>query len=399
MTSGIERPLREVARVRDAPAPRVSKTSMKVRPMIRRFSSGIGRRPRGATGRGRTRRPTGPRCRDAANASSTCWRSCARRRPWSTRIGWTRSPSASRSRSAVTEESTPPESAQMTAPDGACRRIASTFSRRKDSIVQSGSTPQTRKRKFSQDLRAVLGVADLGMELDRRRGAAPGPRRPRSGVAGVEPMTRKPGGGVDDRVAVAHPDGLLGLEAGEELRVVATRRAIARPYSPRPFAGRPLRRPRAPSTASRSRGRAPARRSARGSAAGSGAPSSYTLCGPPDRMIPAGFQLPDLLRGRVGRAERPRRPAPRGCGGRSAACTGRRSRGRRSSARCALMPRSIRISDRGRRREQAARGRARRARAAKGRQRDEDRADERPGRVRAREPVPREDDRPRPSTR
>ena len=50
----------------------------------------------------------------------------------------------------MTEESTPPDSAQITAPVGACARIAATFSCRNDAIVHSGFTPQTRNRKFSR---------------------------------------------------------------------------------------------------------------------------------------------------------------------------------------------------------------------------------------------------------
>ena len=124
-----------------------SNTSMNVLPMIFLFSSGSVT----PASRAKNRSPAStastaiPRWR---KASTTCCRSWERIRPWSTRIGWTRSPRASRSRSAVTEESTPPESAQMTAPEGAWRRMASTFSWRKDAIVQSGFAPQTRKRKF-----------------------------------------------------------------------------------------------------------------------------------------------------------------------------------------------------------------------------------------------------------
>ena len=45
--------------------------------------------------------------------------------------------------------------AQMTAPVGAAARIAATFSLAEPAIVQSGSTPQMRKRKFSRISRAV----------------------------------------------------------------------------------------------------------------------------------------------------------------------------------------------------------------------------------------------------
>ncbi len=124
-----------------------SKTSMNVRPMILRFCSGSVTparrdRKRSEASTAWTWIPRRP------NASTTCSRSCARIRPWSTRIGYTRSPSASRSRIAVTDESTPPDRAQITEPEGAWRRIASTLSWRNPAIVQSGRTLQIRKRKF-----------------------------------------------------------------------------------------------------------------------------------------------------------------------------------------------------------------------------------------------------------
>ena len=154
---------------------------MNSRPMILRLRSGsrdaLELRPGSAARRRRTR-PSG--CSRSAKRRRTCCASSLRSRPLSTNTQVSRSPIARWTRSAATAESTPPERAQITRPFGpTCSRIRSVASSTKERAFQSRRQPQT-SRKFDEDLRALLGVDDLGVELDAVETARADPRSRRS---------------------------------------------------------------------------------------------------------------------------------------------------------------------------------------------------------------------------
>ena len=73
-----------------------------------------------------------------------------------------------------------------------CVRMRSVASSMNDAIVQSPVQPQTSKAKLPQDLGAVLGVHDLGMEQQRveRAGRAPPSRRSAPWRSSPRPETR-----------------------------------------------------------------------------------------------------------------------------------------------------------------------------------------------------------------
>ena len=106
---------------------------------------------------------------------------------------------------------------------GRARRGASTRSRipatvvsMKLAAVQVGSSAGDADHEVAQDVAAARRVDDLGMELDRRTGCAPGRRGRRTAVESVWAVGVEALGQPGDRVAVAHPDRLLALEAREQ---------------------------------------------------------------------------------------------------------------------------------------------------------------------------------------
>ena len=72
-----------------------------------------------------------------------------------TQVSW--SPIASCSSTATTDESTPPESPQITRPLPTCVRMAAMALARNDAIDQEPSQPATRRAKFSSNA-APCGV-------------------------------------------------------------------------------------------------------------------------------------------------------------------------------------------------------------------------------------------------
>ncbi len=224
------------------------------------------------------------KCR--ANVSSTCSGSPSRFSPWSTNTHVSWSPIARYTRSAATEESTPPESAHRTCASPTCARIS------RDLLVDDvrrgpiGQQPAPVEQEALHHGLSVRRVRDLRMELDREQTALRilhrGDRDRVGGRRHAEPFGRARHG-----VAVRHPHRVLAREVLQQdaraLDVQLGRRRTRAGPSPRP-----RRRAPAPSAGGRSRSRAPAPR-ARTDRDRPAAPfGSYTLAGPPDRMMPAG---------------------------------------------------------------------------------------------------------------
>ena len=123
---------------------------------------------------------------------------------------------------AATAESTPPDSPQMAWPSPTCSRIAPTCSSTMLSMVQDGRQPGQLEEP-AQDARTVLGVHDLGMELDAEqapvRALYRGDRRG-LGLRSHREAGRGRGGGI----AVGHPHVLVPGRPGQEGAVVGLER-------------------------------------------------------------------------------------------------------------------------------------------------------------------------------
>ena len=156
-----------------------------------------------------------------ASASSSV--SFLRMRPWSTWTQIRRSPTARWTSVAATAESTPPERAHRTMPSvpaarlcsSTRRRISSTVEAMKPAGVQLGRAPAMPRTKLRRICAAVRRVDDFGVELDAVQAAAivgDGGAGSRIGAGGRGEAVRQ----ALDRVAVAHPDRLLGRQSFEE---------------------------------------------------------------------------------------------------------------------------------------------------------------------------------------
>ena len=134
--------------------------------MRRRFSSGSltpASRSRNCALASTTRRSM-PRCR--RKVASTCSRSCSRSSPWSTKMQVSRSPTARCTSTAATDESTPPDSPQITRWSGpTSSRIRSISLSTKWPGVQSGRDAADLEQEIVEDLAAPGRVRHLGMEL------------------------------------------------------------------------------------------------------------------------------------------------------------------------------------------------------------------------------------------
>ena len=181
--------------------------------------------------------------------------------------------------------------------------------------------------EVGQHLLAVWGVHDLGVELDpvdaargglerghRRRGRR-GKRRESRAAA----RTRCRGATSSRSAPAACPPA-----AGP-----ARRRSAASARTPPPRRPRPGRRARAPAAACRNRCRAPAPRARAARARARGAPSLVDRSRAARQDHALGPAPGDLLEPRHGAAAAPRTRRIRAPAGRSAASTGRRSRGPR----------------------------------------------------------------------
>ena len=80
---------------------------------------------------------------------------------------------------------------------------------RRPALLAAGDVAQ----EAGQDLGAVRGVDDLGVELDPVEARARCPRRRRPATRGWRRAPSKPGRRLEDGVAVAHPALLLGRQA------------------------------------------------------------------------------------------------------------------------------------------------------------------------------------------
>ena len=133
-----------------------------------------------------------------------------------------RSPTARWTSAAATAESTPPDSAQMTSPSEPVSRgvrvhpLADAGDGRVDEVGRRPGRRDARDvdHEVAQDVAAARRVDDLGVELDAVQ-VALGSARPAYGVESVWAWLEALGQ-ARDRVAVAHPDRLLALDAGEQ---------------------------------------------------------------------------------------------------------------------------------------------------------------------------------------
>ena len=141
--------------------------------------------------------------------------SSLRSRPLSTRMQESCGPMAWASSAATTDESTPPESPQITRSSPTRRRTASTVSRAKSPSFHVPRAAADRLEEVAEDLRALRRVRHLGMELqavDRQL-----PMLHRGEGAGVGGGQRQEiGRDLRHLIAVAHPDLDLGGNAGEQ---------------------------------------------------------------------------------------------------------------------------------------------------------------------------------------
>ena len=66
-------------------------------------------------------------------------------------------------------------------------------------MFQSGVEPGQPEQEIRQDLPALAGVDDLGMELDAEEAPRPGFSMTATRVLAVRPVIRKPGGSLSSR--------------------------------------------------------------------------------------------------------------------------------------------------------------------------------------------------------
>ena len=205
------------------------------------------------------------RSRAAAAASrkrsTTCCASSSRSRPLSTKMHVSRSPMARWMSIAATVESTPPDSPQTTLPvaDLLPDPLGRFVDERRDRPVAGAAADV--EGEVAQDLLAVIGVRDFGMEQQRVE--------PRSGasIAAIGALSlrgrdREPRRHRGDDVAVARPDrsssGMPVEQPRRDRRVAHAHQRVAELAVPR--AARRRRRACRSSAACRSRCRASARR-------------------------------------------------------------------------------------------------------------------------------------------
>ncbi len=153
------------------------------------------------------------------NISTTCPASSLRSSPWSTNTQVSWSPTALYTSSAATAESTPPESAHRTRSEPTCLRMRSTCSSITAAGVHAGRRAGDLVQEVLQHVHPVRRVYDLGMELHavqrtlaRLEGGHRRGRRARDHGRAL--------GRLDHRVAVRHPDRLLGRRVLQQPRLL-----------------------------------------------------------------------------------------------------------------------------------------------------------------------------------
>ena len=207
------------------------------------------------------------------------------------------------SSAATTEESTPPERPSSTLPLPTCARTRAMASSMMLPTLQQRPQPQISRTKRSSRCAALLRVRHLGVELHARRSGAT--RRPcrRAGMSSSRRSAVKPGGSASTRSPwLIHTSSrprpcascaVLDDPSSSLLGRVARDFGVAELAHVAGLApGRPAA---APWSACRSRCRAPARRARTPPAARAAAAWSVTDSGPPERMMPLGLPLADLV--------------------------------------------------------------------------------------------------------
>ena len=131
------------------------------------------------------------------NVRSTCSRSWRRSSPVSTKMQVSWSPIARCTSAAATEESTPPDSPQMT------RAVADQLANRRDLALDERArrpsravASQTSKEEVRDHLAAARRVRDLGVKLHAVDRLAIAWRNAATGTLPLDAVTTKPGGGA-----------------------------------------------------------------------------------------------------------------------------------------------------------------------------------------------------------
>ena len=155
---------------------------------------------------GRRRRSCECRGRGARATSSTIARSPARSSPVSTKMQVRRSPIARCRSAAATVESTPPDSAQITRPAGACSRIRATALSMNESGVQSGLAPQTAEQEVRAGSRLPRSVCTTSGWNCTPKSRRVGSRNAWIGAFALRASSVQPAGSDSMPIAVRHPD-------------------------------------------------------------------------------------------------------------------------------------------------------------------------------------------------
>ncbi len=135
----------------------------------------------------------------------TLQNSFLRSTPLLTKTQVRRSPMARSTRTAATDESTPPESAQMAWPSPTCSRMAATVDWMKCAGVQFGLAWQMLNRKLRSRFAALGRVVHLGMELHCPDVARSGSAMPATAFGGSRGQVEA-GRQIQRFIAVRHPD-------------------------------------------------------------------------------------------------------------------------------------------------------------------------------------------------
>ena len=153
----------------------------------------------------------------------TCSPSFLRIRPWSTKTHVSWSPTARCTSSAATDESTPPLRPQITLPVPTWARMRAICS----STIDAADHAHVAAADVAQErLEDVLPERACGRPRDGtgcRRSRRSADSNAATGDAVDDASAVKPGGRLEDRVAVRHPARLLGGQPGQQLARLADR--------------------------------------------------------------------------------------------------------------------------------------------------------------------------------
>src|SRR6185312_15375081 len=163
-------------------------------PMILRLASGSVTPARRARKRSSAWTATSGTLKWSRKAATTWSPSLRRIRPWSTNTHVSWSPTARCTSAAATDESTPPDSPQITRASPTSARIRTTSRSTKEPGVHVGCKPQIRNRKFSISSRPRGVCATSGWNCTPNIGRVSW-RNAVTGLAPLRAVTVKPGGG------------------------------------------------------------------------------------------------------------------------------------------------------------------------------------------------------------